>query len=57
VTQLVVICAYLAAWLVILRPPRGMSTLPSESGGWWRDVRFWASVVVVVQVAVYAVFG
>ena len=24
---------------------------------WWRNVRFWASVVAIVQMVVYAVWG
>lgn len=40
-------------WLVSpkLVPPR-VEPIP-----WWRDVRFWASLVALVQIAVYAYWG
>lgn len=54
---LVVILAYLAALAVILFPPKNLRTEETEDAPWWRNVRFWASVVVVAQVAVYAIWG
>jgi len=54
---LVVILAYLAVLAVILFPPKNLRTEEYEDAPWWRNVRFWASVVVVVQIAVYAIWG
>jgi len=54
---LVVILAYLAVLAVILYPPKNLRTEETEHAPWWRDVRFWASVVVVAQIAVYAIWG
>jgi len=54
---LVVIVAYLAVLAVILFPPENLRTLESEHAPWWRNVRFWATVVVAVQIGVYALWG
>ncbi len=54
---LVVILAYAAVLAVILFPPRNLRTEETEDAPWWRNVRFWASVVGVVQIAVYAIWG
>ena len=54
---LVVILAYLAVLAVILFPPKNLRTEKTGDAPWWRNVRFWASVVVVAQVAVYAIWG
>ncbi len=55
--SLVVILAYVSFLAVILFPPRNLRTEETEDAPWWRNVRFWASVVVVVQIAVYAIWG
>lgn len=53
----IVILAYLAVLAVILFPPSRLRTEKSEKTPWWRDVRFWAAVVVFVQIGVYATWG
>lgn len=53
----VVILAYLAVLAVILFPPAKLRAEESAKGPWWRNVRFWASVVVIVQIGVYATWG
>ncbi len=55
--SLIVILAYLAVLAVVLFPPKNLRGEEGEGAPWWRNVRFWASVVVVVQIAVYAVWG
>ena len=55
--SLIVILAYLAVLAVVLFPPKNLRSEEEESAPWWRNVRFWASVVVVAQIAVYAVWG
>ncbi len=55
--RLVVILAYLAALLVIWFPPKGLRSEEPECAPFWRDVRFWAGVVIFAQIAVYAIFG
>jgi hypothetical protein len=30
---------------------------PATAPPWWRNVRFWASLVAVAQIIVYAVWG
>ncbi len=56
-TKLLVLAAYLGAWVLILRPPSGLASIPETGAPWWRDVRFWASVVIAVQMGVYAAWG
>ena len=53
----IVILSYLAVLAVILFPPSKLRTRETDTPPWWRDVRFWASVVVVVQIGVYATWG
>lgn len=53
----IVILAYLAVLSVILFPPSKLRARDTDHPPWWRDVRFWASVVVVVQIGVYAIWG
>ena len=53
----VVIAAYLAVLGVILFPPAKLRTEEPESVPWWRNVRMWATLVVVTQIVVYAVWG
>jgi len=56
--SLIVILAYLAVLAMVLFPPKNLrSEEEEESAPWWRNVRFWASVVVVAQIAVYAIWG
>ena len=55
--SLVVIAAYLVVLAVILFPPRQLHTDETENPPWWGNVRFWASVVIVVQIGVYALWG
>ena len=55
--SLIVILAYLAVLAVVLFPPKNLRGEEGETAPWWRNVRFWASVVVVAQIAVYAVWG
>ncbi len=55
--SVVVIVAYLAVLALILFPPKNLRSEGTEHAPWWRNVRFWASVVVVTQVAVYAIWG
>ena len=55
--SLVVILAYLAALALILFPPRGLGFEDEVPAPWWRNVRVWASFVIVAQIAVYAFWG
>ncbi|GMR24692.1 MAG: hypothetical protein BMS9Abin37_3276 [Acidobacteriota bacterium] len=55
--SVIVILAYLAVLAVVLSPPKNLRSEEEEGAPWWRNVRFWASVVVVVQIVVYAVWG
>ena len=55
--SLVVILAYATTLWLILFPPRALRTEEPEKSPWWRNVRFWAGVVVAAQIAVYAAFG
>ena len=55
--SLVVIAAYLAVLAVIVFPPAKLRTEESDGVPWWRNVRFWASIVIVSQIAVYAIWG
>ena len=55
--QIVVILAYLAELAVIWFPPRALREEEPEPTVWWRNVRVWAGVVILAQIAVYAVFG
>ena len=56
----VVILAYLATLLLVVWPPRRFAVPDSESATavpWWKNVRVWASVIIGVQIAVYAYWG
>ena len=55
--SLVVIVAYLAVLAVILFPPKQLRAEETKKPPWWRNVRFWASLVIVVQIGVYARWG
>lgn len=56
--SLVVIAAYLAVLWLILFPPSQLQAEETDiSPPWWRNVRFWATVVVAAQVTVYALWG
>ena len=55
--SLVVGLAFAATLALILFPPRGLGFADEAPVAWWRNVRFWASFVVVVQMVVYALFG
>ncbi len=55
--SLVVILAFCATLALILSPPRGLGFEDEAPVAWWRNVRVWASFVVVVQIAVYALWG
>ena len=55
--SLVVILVYAATLWLILFPPRALGAEELEKLPWWRNVRFWASGIVVAQIAVYAVWG
>ena len=55
--SLVVVLAFAATLALILFPPRGLGFAEEAPVAWWRNVRFWASFVVVVQMVVYALFG
>ena len=54
---LLVIVLYAACLAVILFVSPKLVASGSETPPWWRNVRFWASFVAVVQMVVYAVWG
>lgn len=47
--------AALLAWLVLM--PKRLIGRTGRAGPWWRNVRFWAIVVTLIQIWVYAYFG
>ena len=51
----VVILLYLLSLFVILVVSPKLFEI--EPRPWWRNVRFWASFVAVVQIVIYAVWG
>ena len=51
----VVALALLLIWLIAM--PRRLIGQADGAPPWWRDVRFWAIVVTVVQILIYAWFG
>lgn len=53
----IVILSYLIVLAVIVLLPRRLRLEERGRAPWWRNVRFWASVVILVQVAVYVVWG
>ena len=55
--SLVVILVYAATLWLILFPPRALEEAEPERASWWKNVRFWASLIVVAQIAVYALWG
>ena len=63
--SLIVIAAYALTLVLVVWPPKVLAVAdPDDVGGpdrprppFWRNVRFWASVVIVVQIAVYATWG
>lgn len=52
-----VILLYGLSLLVILYVSPRLSTTLRARAPWWRNVRFWASFVAVVQIIVYALFS
>ena len=55
--SLVVILAFAGTLALILFPPRGLRFEDEAPVAWWRNVRVWASFVIVVQIIVYALWG
>ncbi len=53
----VVILLYAAALAVILLVSPKLSAPTAPAAPWWRNVRFWASLIAIVQMVVYAVWG
>jgi hypothetical protein len=52
---LVVILLYVLSLIVVLVvSPR---LIGAKAAPWWRSVRFWSSLVAIVQIIVYAVWG
>ena len=51
----VVILLYAAALAVILVVSPKL--VAPSAAPWWRNVRFWASLIAIVQMVVYAVWG
>ena len=45
----------LLIWLIAM--PRRLIGQAEQVPPWWRNVRFWAIVVAVVQISIYAWFG
>ena len=54
---LVVILLYAACLAVILFVSPKLLAPTAATAPWWRNVRFWASLVAVAQMVVYAVWG
>lgn len=42
--------------MILLVSPKLMATA-AATPPWWRNVRFWASLVALAQMAVYALWG
>jgi hypothetical protein len=56
-SALVVILLYLGCLAVILFVSPKLLSPASAARPWWRSVRFWASLVALAQIAVYAFWG
>jgi len=54
---LVVILLYAFSLAVILLVSPKLQVPTAVTAPWWRNVRFWASFVAVVQMVVYAIWG
>jgi hypothetical protein len=54
---LLVILLYAAALAVILVLSPRLGAPATAKAPWYRNVRFWASLVAVAQMVVYAVWG
>ena len=54
---LVVILFYVSCLAVIWSVSPKLVKARAEPVPWWRSVRFWASLVAGVQIAVYALWG
>jgi hypothetical protein len=55
--SLVVVSIYAGTLAVILALPAAWLGETAESRPWWRRVRLWATVVALIQMAIYARFG
>ena len=53
----IVILFYATALYVILVVSPRLSPSLLEPAPWWRNVRFWAAFVAVIQIVVYALFS
>jgi hypothetical protein len=45
----------LLIWLIVM--PRRLIGQAEQVPPWWRNVRFWAIIVAVAQISIYAWFG
>ena len=54
---LLVVLLYAACLAVILFVSPKLVAPAATTPPWWRNVRFWASLVAVAQMVVYAVWG
>jgi hypothetical protein len=54
---LLVIVLYAGCLAVILFVSPKLVAPSAATAPWWRNVRFWASLVAVAQMVVYAVWG
>lgn len=52
-----VILLYLGSLVVVLYVSPKLTEPDVEPKPFWRNVRFWASLVAVVQIVVYALWG
>ena len=40
----------------VLRLPREETTRPGETPRWWENLKVWAALALLIQIAVYSVF-
>jgi hypothetical protein len=57
IAKLLVIAIYAAVLALVLRLPASFLGEDQAPRPWWRNVRFWAAFVAVVQMGVYAIWG
>lgn len=57
VAKLIVVLVYAAVLALVLLLPASFLGEDRAPRPWWRNVRFWAALVAVVQMGVYAIWG
>ncbi len=55
--RVVFVGVYLALLVGILAMPQRLLGRPEGRGRWWRNLRVWAALICVAQIAIYALLG